>query len=138
MFELMPFGNSSLEDYFDDLEKDFWGRRTTNVREFRTNILDKGDKYILQAELPGFKKEDINININGDLLTISANHTEKNEENKDEYVRKEIRCGSYTRSFDISNVDVDNINAEYNNGILQLNLPKITEKETKTKNIEIK
>lgn len=138
MLELMPFGDSSLEDYFNNLERGFLRTRNTSTREFRTNILDKGDKYILQAELPGFKKEDIDISINGDLLTISANHTDKTEENKEEYVRKEIRYGSYSRSFDISNVNIDNITAVYDNGILQLSLPRTSEEKPKTKSIEIK
>ena len=60
----------------------------------RTDILDKGDHYQLQAELPGFNKEDIKINLEGDCLTIQAEHKEETEEKKKEYVRKERHYGS--------------------------------------------
>ena len=62
MFDLMPFGRNekSLFDYLDNFEPNFFGDAFGgNVSQFRTDIVDKGDKYVLQAELPGFAKEDI-------------------------------------------------------------------------------
>lgn len=125
MFELLPFGhrNNSMIDFFNNFDRDFFG--DTHF-EFKSDIIDKGDKYVLQAELPGFNKEDINIDIDGDYLTISAEHKEEKDEkdNQGNYIRRERRYGSFTRSFDISNVKSEEINANYNNGILELDLPK--------------
>lgn len=138
MFDIMPFDKKyrGLESYFDDLEKSLFKDACTS--EFRTDILDKGDKYVLQAELPGFAKEDIKIDIDGQMLTIYAQHDESKEECRDNYVRKERRCGSYARSFDISNINDQEITAQYNNGILEVNLPKTHHQKPETRKIEIK
>ena len=86
------------------------------------------------------KKEDIKLDLNGDYLTISAEHNEEKEE-KDEkrnYVRKERRYGSYSRSFNVANIDTDHIAASYENGVLTLDLPKRTETAPVSHQIEIK
>lgn len=125
MFEILPFGNrKDFFNYLDNFDKDFFGNMNVPVTSFKTDIIDKGDKYLLQAELPGFNKEDINIDIDGDYLTISAEHKEEKEIKEGNYVRKERKLGSFSRSFDISNIKHDQISAEYKNGILELNLPK--------------
>ena len=68
MFDLMPFGSNNTNDifhYLDNFEKNFFSG-LTNTSQFRTDILDKGDRYLLQAELPGFEKDDIKIDLNND------------------------------------------------------------------------
>ncbi len=140
MFELFPFNNRQRDffNFFDNDDRDFF-RSIPNVSAFRTDIIDKGDKYILQAELPGFSKEEINIGIEGDYLTISAEHKSEVEENKDNYIRKERRYGSFSRSFDISNIKADDISAEYKDGVLELDLPKQSiEPEKAIRKIEVK
>ena len=92
--------------------------------DFKADIVDKGDKYVLEAELPGFDKKDININVDDNRLTITAEHSESKEESKDNYIRKERRYGSFTRSFDVSNIKTEDIKADYKNGMLVLDLPK--------------
>lgn len=126
MFEMMPFGRQehNLFNYLDHMEKSFFGGLNDTVSQFRTDVLDKGDKYVLEAELPGFKKEDIHIDLNGDTLTIRAEHTEEKEEKEKEYVRRERKYGSYSRSFDVSGIQADKIGASYKDGILELELPK--------------
>ena len=92
MFDLMPFNRreDNLFHYLDNLEKNFWGDLATNVSSFRTDVLDKGDRFVLEAELPGFQKEDIDIHVDGNTLTISAQHKEESEEKKDgKFVRRE-------------------------------------------------
>ncbi len=138
MFDLIPFGrrDKDLFHYFDDFNKNFFG--DMGIAEFKTDIMDKGDKYILQAELPGFAKEDIQIDINGDYLTISAEHKEEKEEKKDDYIRKERRYGSFARSFNIADVKADAISAEYKDGVLELEMPKCTPEAAKTQKVLIK
>ena len=128
MFDLMPFGRGerNLFQYLDNVEKSFFGDPDTRFSQFRTDIADKGDRYELEAELPGFQKEDLHLDLEGDLLTIRAEHTEQKEE-KDEqtrYVRRERRYGSFSRSFDVSGIQTYSIAASYENGVLKLILPK--------------
>lgn len=140
MFDLMPFEQKSrnLADYFDNLEKSFFGGLSTGVGQIRTDILDKGDKYLLRAELPGFEKNDIKIDLNGDMLTISAEHNQESVDEKDDYVRRERRYGSFTRSFDVTGIQTDKIDASYNNGVLELALPKVTQTRPGSRAIQVR
>lgn len=140
MFDLMPFEQKSrnLADYFDNLEKSFFGGLSTGVGQIRTDILDKGDKYLLRAELPGFEKSDIKIDLNGDMLTISAEHNQERVDEKDDYVRRERRYGSFTRSFDVTGIQTDKIDASYNNGVLELALPKVTQTQPGSRAIQVR
>lgn len=142
MFDLMPFERRprNLSRYFDSLEKDLFGEFDHAFAECKTDILDKGDHYLLQAELPGFDKGDIHIDVDGDYLSISAEHKEeKNEEDKKgNFVRRERRCGSFSRSFNVVNVKTDEISAEYKNGVLELIMPKRDGTVPTSRQIDIK
>ena len=126
MFDLLPFDRrqKSLARYFDDMEKSFFGGLSDAFAEFRTDILDKGDHYLLEAELPGFSKEEIQIDLDGDSLVIRAEHSTQREEKEEQYIRKERRYGSFVRRFDVSGIRTEDIGASYQNGILELTLPK--------------
>lgn len=140
MSGLLPFmGKNGLSGMFDDFERNFFGNWTAPFTNGRTDIIDKGDHFILQAELPGFEKEDISINIDGNTLVILAQRqTEKEEKgDKGEFVRRERSYGSFHRSFDISSVNADNIGAEYKNGVLELKLPKKEENIKTSRKIDI-
>lgn len=139
MFELMPFErrNNSLLHYFDNLEREVFGNMDTAVSAIRTDIEEADDKYIIKAELPGFEKEDIHVDVEDGRLTISASHQEESEEKQKSYVRRERRYGSFQRSFDISGVDVGHIGAAYKNGILELTLPKEIPAEKPVTRVEI-
>ncbi|MGN1017665.1 MAG: Hsp20/alpha crystallin family protein, partial [Oscillospiraceae bacterium] len=128
MFELMPFGYRRVSAYnpfrdFEEMSRSFWDNN--NVSAFRTDITEKDGKYILEADLPGFKKEDISVDIDKDCLTITAEHkSEEKEENADSYIRRERFYGSYTRSFNVKGIDTEAITAAYNDGVLTLTMPK--------------
>ena len=126
MFGMIPFDHrdSSLFDMFDNFERKFFGNSSASLPDFRTDIRDAGDRFILEAELPGFQKEDIKLDLKDGILTISAQHSTENEEKKDSYIRRERRYGSFSRSFDVSGIQEDHITAAYNNGVLELTLPK--------------
>ncbi len=141
MFGLTPYRRnnvSGIANYFDDFEKAFFGGSPSfGWGTFRTDIIDKGDKYLLQADLPGVAKEDISIDINGDSLVISVSHEQSKEDKQDNFVRRERVSGSYCRSFDVSNVDVDGIGASYKDGVLELTLPKKAETSPSGRKITI-
>ncbi len=139
MFALTPFEKRSYDLFnaFHDFEDDFF--KSQQLRSFKTDIRDDGDKFVLEAELPGFDKQDIKLDITGDTLTLSAEHkTETEDKNKDNYIRRERTFGSYQRSFDLTGIDTDKIDAEYKNGILELTLPKLAETKPETRRLEIK
>lgn len=126
MFDLIPFrrGRDNMLSLFDRMEKNFMQDLGFGLPDFRADIVDKGDKFVLEAELPGFDKKDINISVDDNRLTITAEHSESKEESKDNYIRKERRYGSFTRSFDVSDIKTEDIKADYGNGVLTLDLPK--------------
>ena len=131
MFGMIPFerSNDNFFDLFDNFERKFFGNSSASLPDFRTDIRDAGDRFILEAELPGFQKEDIDIQLSDNNLTISAEHKTESEEKdqKGNFVRRERTWGSYSRSFDVSDIDTTRIKAAYQNGILTLTLPKRTE-----------
>ena len=142
MFNLTPYErkHASVWNPFhdlDEIEKSFFGNATVG---FKTDIKDEGDHYLLEADLPGFKKEDVNIDIDDGYLTISA--TRKSEyEDKDKkgnYIRCERSYGSYTRSFSLDGINTENIGAELTDGVLKVTLPKEEKTLPKTRRLEIK
>lgn len=132
MFELTPFDrrrHSSLNSFnpfreLEELERDFF--HSPGLAEFKTDIHDAGDAYVLEADLPGFKKEDIQIDLEDHYLKISASrHTQSEEkDDKGQLLRCERSYGSFSRSFDISGVKQDAIKAAYKDGVLTLTMPK--------------
>ena len=143
MFELTPFvnrHNQAVYNPFAELEnfgRDFF--RGSDLTSFKTDIKDNGNAYELEAELPGFKKDDIHVDLDQNYMTISAQRSENKEERdkKGNYVRRERSYGSFSRSFDVSGIDVSAITATYDNGILKLTLPKQSETAPSARRLEI-
>ena len=139
MFELIPFGRRvSVYDpfrAFDEMERSLMNSQP--ALGFRTDVVDTGDAYKLDAELPGFKKEDIHIDVENDCLTISVERKHEEEENRHNFVKRERAYGSFSRSFDVSGVEVDQITAAYQDGILTLTMPKKPELKPVSRKLEI-
>ena len=130
MYEMMPFTRSHGVDLYrpfrdlEELERSLFAG--SGAAAFKTDIRDAGDVYVLEADLPGMKKEDIHIDIDGDHLSISAQRTSHTEEKDSEgaYIRCERSYGAFSRSFDISGIRSEDISAAYDNGVLTLTMPK--------------
>lgn len=130
MFEMMPFVTNRHSDLYrpfhdlDTLERSFFSGG--ELGGFKTDIKDTGDAYVLEADLPGVKKEDIHIDIDGDYLSIRAQRSSSREEKDQDgnYIRCERSYGSFSRGFDISGVKAEEISAAYDNGVLTLTMPK--------------
>ena len=144
MFELIPFdhhsrGMSAFDPFrmFDEMDRHFMTGAPA-VTAFRTDVIDTGDAFKLESELPGFNKEDIKIDIENDCLTISAERKADNKKEKDNYIKRERFYGSFSRSFDVSGINVDGIEAAYNDGVLTLNMPKKVETVPPSRRLEIK
>ena len=128
MYSMIPFGrmNTSWNDLFDDFERRMFPADRGELPAFRTDIRDEGDHFLLEADMPGFDKKDIHLDVTGDTLTIHAERKAEQEEkdDKNNYVRCERSFGSYSRQFDLSSVDADHMKATYDNGVLKLEMPK--------------
>ena len=133
-FGLVPFGGISMRNWFDD---DFGSLIPRGLQDFaafnkvRSDIKETDTEYVVEAELPGFNKEDIKLEIDDGVLSITAETKSEKEENKDNYVRKERFSGSFVRHYAFENVDESAISAKYNNGVLEVTLPKKEKVETK-------
>lgn len=144
MFELIPFDRTIRHmtnfDPFrelDNMERSFFGNGSV-VSAFRTDVSDTGDAFKLEAELPGFSKDDIKIDIENDCLTISAERKFDDEDKKKNFVKRERFYGSYSRSFDVTGIDTDAIEASYNDGVLTLTMPKKKAEVPTSRRLEIK
>ena len=127
-----------LDDVFDDFMfptvKDDFGK-------MKCDIYEKDGAYHLEMDVPGFDKKDVQIEVDdNDYLTITAEkNTEDSEEDADKnYIRKERNYGKYQRAFYVGGIDKDNIQANFENGILKISMPKKEEEKSSKKTIEIK
>ncbi|SCG83939.1 18 kDa heat shock protein HSP 18 [Proteiniborus sp. DW1] len=119
--------NNFIESFFNT---DFFPQ-VQSVGQMKVDIKEQDNKYVLEAELPGVNKDEITVELRDDMLTISVQRDERIEETKENYIRKERRYGSQSRSFYLENVKAEDIKAKFENGILSISLPK---KEVKAKN----
>lgn len=106
--------------------------------KMKTDIRQTDKEYIIEAEMPGFEKKDIKLELKNDYLTISAGKEEESEDNGNGYIRRERRSGQVCRSFYVEGINQDSIEAKYNNGVLEVTLPKKEKEEEVLNTIEIK
>lgn len=96
---------------------------------FRVDLKDMGDRFELQAELPGVKQEDIDLSLKDDTLTITAEFKREESGDRHNYIYSERRTGKFMRSFDVSGIDQQGISADYTDGVLTVALPKVKPQE---------
>ena len=138
---MMPsvFGRDIFDDFMDgfafpDVSKELYGKHAKNVMKTDVRELDNG--YEIIVDLPGFKKDEIEVQLEDGYLTISAaKGLDKDEtDKKGNYIRKERYSGSMSRSFYVGDViSEDDIHGKFENGILQLDVPKKEVKAVETK-----
>jgi HSP20 family protein len=123
---------SLLSDFFNT-EKFFgnrWFEKEFNDSLPAVNIKENGKQFDIEFAAPGFKKADFKINVEENILTVSAEKEEETKEEKDHFTRREFSYNSFSRSFSLPQiVNADKIDAKYNDGILKLSVPK--KEETK-------
>lgn len=133
---------------FDELFDDFFTGPFSSSALQRLNkstpsvdIYEEDNNIILSADLPGLKVEGVNIEVKDNVISIKGEKKEKSETKNKLYHRVECSYGSFSRSFTLpDNIDEQGINASYNDGVLKISIPKLSEKETKeeSKKIPIK
>ena len=124
-----------LEDFFST-DTRFFGEPVTSLMPLM-NIEETKDIYRITVEVPGMEKDDIDIEVKDNVLTISGEKKEEKREEEGTFYRRERRFGKFSRSINLPNdINVDGISAEYKNGVLTLTLPKT--EEAKAKKITVK
>ena len=131
---------------FDLINEFFNALETQNNEEPRevfdfipaVNTREGKDAYHIELDLPGVKKEDVEISVDKNILTIKGKREVKHEEEKDDYYRVESAYGTFSRSFTLpEKVDTENIRAASENGVVEIIIPKLTVEKDTTKKIEI-
>lgn len=142
MMKLMP---RKREDFFpklfqSDLDSDFFDRFFKESNYPQVDVKEADGKYEVVVDVPGFSKDDIQVDFKDGYLSISGKKEESSETSEDEghYIRKERSFGSFKRSFYVGDVDDQAIKGNFKDGVLQLTVPKPEEKESGNgKRIEI-
>lgn len=143
---LSPFGE--MERYFDEfmrnpfslLARPRWGDSLLSPERefsFSTDIYEDGDFLVLKAEIPGMTRDDIQVNVSGDMVTISGEKKQEEKIEKQHYHRVERSFGSFRRTFSLPDyVESDKAEASFKKGILEVRIPK--SEERKVRKIEVK
>lgn len=128
---LLPSSTSLFDDFFTRDLFD-WSRTEGNGLVPRVNIKEGDDGFGVEIAAPGMKKDDFRVQLDNDMLTVSSEVSNEQQEEKDNYTRKEFSYHSFRRSFYLPNtVEADKINAKYEDGILSLWIPKKEEAKKK-------
>ena len=137
MFSIIPYRSNrsvATRGLFDEFSNDFFrpffeggfNGMLRAERAMKVDVRDEGDKYVLEADLPGVTKDDVKVEVRDGVLSIAANYDQQKEEKdeQDRYVYRERRCGSLSRAFNIDGIREDDISAGFKDGVLKLELPK--------------
>lgn len=133
MYSMIPKRMYSPLRFFDD---DFFTLSKPVTNQFKMDIKEKDEQYILTAELPGYEKNDIEIRVEKETVSITASRNEQIEEEKEGYVHKESFSGTATRQVYFPNIDEAKTEAKYENGILTINISKKDKAQNRTIEIQ--
>lgn len=141
------FFDSTLQRTFDSFYDDFFSdfnpfQQLGKASYPKCNIIDKTDEVVVQAAIPGLDKDDVDLEIDDKERTITLKSTKSAEETKhdsEDYISREIKFSSFTRSFSVKdpNLDLVSIEATHKNGVLELRIPKKEAEEFKPRKIQI-
>ena len=140
MFGLTPYTRNFYVASYDpfkemeEFERRFFGQRTPALK---TDIRKADGAYILEADLPGFAREDVSIEIKNGYMTIRAER-KTDTESRDKYLRRERTYGSFSRTFDLEGINAEAVTASFKDGVLSVDLPKLEVKVDEGRTVEIK
>ncbi len=145
MANLVPFNRGSRDlasadsvfNMIDDFFSDPWFERSRFSRDtFKVDIQETPEGYIIEAEMPGVRKDEVAIDLREGTLTIAVKREEKVDEKKRTYIHQERRCSAMSRSIYLGDADADGVKASLDNGMLSIDVPR-QKKADHTKRIEI-
>ena len=137
MFGLVPFKINKERDIFNNLFENYFNDEMKMNNLLKADVKENKECYIVEADLPGMKKEDINIEYKQNYLTISAHRNNEKEDSKEKYIRKERNYGEVSRSFYVGNIDKEAIKAKFKDGVLEITLQKNEKVVDENNKIEI-
>lgn len=111
------------DSLIDSLFDTYYDKKGTSDL-MKTDIYEEKDNYVMELDIHGFKKEDINVDYEDGYITITAKKKNDEEENNKDYIRRERVYGEYSRSFYVGKIKEEDIKAKFDDGILKLNVPK--------------
>ena len=133
------FGENLFDDFFDDfdaLDKRFFGKQNPLYGKhaknlMKTDVRETENTYEVDIDLPGFKKDEIKVDLKDGYLTVSAaKGLDRDKQDKDgKYIRQDRYAGACSRSFYVGDVESTDVSAKYEDGILKISLPKHVKKE---------
>jgi HSP20 family protein len=116
--------DSVVDDFFNSIPG-LWNEGYSGINLAPVNIHETAEGFQLEVSVPGINKEDIKVNVEKGLLTISYDKKEENKSEGNKTIRREFSSRSFKRSFTVADeINAEAIEAKYENGILKLNLPK--------------
>lgn len=146
MAALIPFNRNlgirtpGFEDFYnmlDDFFSDTWSKRSLAKGTFKVDVRDSEKEYLIEAELPGVKKEEVDIELFEGRLTISVNREENVQEEKGNYLHRERLSSSMLRSIYLADAKAEGITAKMQDGVLSVHVPKNVKEDHSVKiNIE--
>ncbi|MGF1555164.1 Hsp20/alpha crystallin family protein [Paucihalobacter sp.] len=137
----LPSLSSWVDNFFENsLGTEFMSNFNTGITLPAVNIKETNDQYVLELAIPGMKKSDFSIEVDNKILSISSEVKTENQTEESNYTRREFGYSSFKRTFTLPDtVESDRVNANYNDGILLVMLPKREEaKQKPPKRIEVK
>lgn len=130
---------SIFDDFFKPWNEWFDNRNLSTMNVPAVNITEDKDRFLVTLAAPGLKKEDFNLNIDGNMLTISCEKEDTQEEKDKKYTRKEYNFMTFSRTFTLPDeIMKDNIEARYEDGILKIALPRKEQSKMMGKHITVK
>ena len=142
LFENFGFGRGLGLPSFGSLDRDLWRGGSTfeqSVWSPQVEAFRRGDNIVIRADLPGLKKDDVKVEIDDGMLTISGERREENEENRDDFYRSERRYGQFYRAIPLpEGVSGDQVEGTFKDGVLEVTLPVPKEPERRSKQIPIR
>ena len=148
MFRLTPYNRKNLASPrwqgslfdMDSIFNSFFSNSFRPVvfeNQMKVDIKDNKKDYVIEADLPGVDKNDIHVELRDNVLTIGVQQKEATEEERDNYIRKERRTSTMSRSFRVENVKPEDVKAKFKNGVLSVSLPKSKVENDKQYKIDI-
>lgn len=133
-------GFMDMSDMIDSFFKqDFPSTDLARTSTFKVDIKDEEDRYLVEAELPGMTKDDIDIDLEDGRLSLTAESGSADDDEKDNYIHRERRYSKMSRTMVFPDIDEDAVSASLDKGLLTISLPKKKEEEADNKRkIEIK
>lgn len=140
IMEMSRINGGFLPSFLSGLDEELFNKRqSTKSTQVAVNIIERDEDYIVEMAVPGFKKENIHIELDGHKLSIKGEAKQSEETEEVNYTHREFSYGEFTRSFTLpKDVDGQNIEADYKDGVLSVIVPKPETKKKIVKKIEVK